>query len=299
MSKIIGLGRGLGSLIPMRKVENSSRTTVESLNITAVNEKEETQKTGVLEIDIEQIKLNPYQPRRDFSTAELEELVASIREYGMIQPLIVSPLAQGYELIAGERRLRASKILNLKKVPVVVRSAKDEEKLVLALIENIQRQDLNPIEEARAYRRLIEEFHLTQEKVGQCVGKSRPRITNTLRLLNLPEAILRAVEEGRLSAGHAKVIAGLENENDQIMLFNKVISQKLNVRDVEAHARNISHRVKAPPPELDIFTQQKQELLRNALGTKVEIKPHGRGGQVVIDYYSQEDLESVVDAIIQ
>jgi ParB family chromosome partitioning protein len=279
-----GLGRGLNSLIPPKKI-------IQALSAD----------TGIpagvrlLELPTTSIKPNPKQPRENFGYQDLEDLINSIKEHGILQPLIVSKIDSGnYELIAGERRLRAAKMLNMKTVPAILRSVRDQEKLELALIENIQRKDLNPVEEARAFRQLMDEFSLTQEEVARRVGRSRPAVANTLRLLALPEEIQKALRSGKLTESHARVLLGLGSEKEQLKHFSRILKNDLTSRQAEGavkKARGI--RVSKANPA----TSAKEETLRSALGTKVEIKKRGPGGQIVIHFYSDEELNNLVKKI--
>jgi len=332
MAQQHGLGRGLSSLIPPKKddrtgtdpfkdqmvksmraqgVDFSSRpATAESGTDTAkvsvpepiagasviagrtTDSETETAKT----VTIASVVPNPHQPRLSFDEEKLRELAESIREHGVLQPLVVSPLPDGtYELIAGERRLQASKRAGLAEVPVVVRDADERQKLELAIIENIQRHDLNPIEEAKAYARLIDEFGLTQEEVSKKMGKSRSAVGNAVRLLVLPVEIQRAVGEGRLSEGHAKALLAVENSEKQRALFELVMKSGLTVRETERQARETSvrphtRRVSALPSVL----VDAAEKLSGILGTKVAVKPSGKGGRIVVEYYSDEELDQIV-----
>jgi len=289
------LGRGLNSLIP-KKV---NKVTTTSAGEAVVGVTSEVEKDKVLQIPPENIKNNPMQPRKDFSHHSMEELVKSIKQYGIIQPLIVSASSDGeYELIAGERRLRAAKIIGLDKVPVVVRDARKQEKLEMALIENIQRTDLNPIEQALAYRKLIDEFNLSQEELAKRVGKARSSITNTLRILNLPEEIRQALTDGKISAGHAKLIAGLDSEFKQIALFKKIVRNSLSVHSAIKEVRRMGG-TKAARIKINYADKDKELALREFFGTKVEIKRKGKGGQIIIDFFSDEELEGMVEKVRQ
>jgi len=290
MNKFGGLGRGLGSLIPQKLTKEATQK---------IDKIEGERK--VLEIPIEKIQPNPLQPRKDFSHRDLEELINSIREHGIVQPLIVTEKEDGnYQLIAGERRLRAAKILNLTSVPTIVRKAKEQEKLELALIENIQRKNLNPLEEAAAYQKLIDEFNLTQEEVAKRVGKSRAVVTNTLRLLNLPEEVQKAIIEEKITAGHARVIAGLEDPREQLEFFKKIIRFGLNVRETESVARKVLvKKHERIIGRADPLIQDKENQLRETLGTRVNIKKFGRGGEIIINFYSEEELEEIIRKIIE
>lgn len=249
------------------------------------------------EVAIVDIVPNPHQPRLHFDEAKLAELTESIREHGVLQPLVVSPLGDGkYELIAGERRFQASKRAGLGTVPVVVRAAAgDQEKLELAIIENIQRHDLNPIEEAKAYLRLTDEFGLSQEEVSKKMGKSRPGVSNTMRLLTLPVEIQRAIIEEKISEGHAKALLSIENPEKQRALFELILKDELTVRETEDKAREVSVRshlrtAREKAPEL----AAKEEWLTEQLGTKVKIQSKGKGGKITIEYYSNEELNGIL-----
>jgi ParB family transcriptional regulator, chromosome partitioning protein len=249
----------------------------------------------IQEIDVTQIVPNPYQPRKTFDQVALQELADSIKEHGVIQPLVVTKTPTGYELVVGERRFRASQLAGLEKVPAIVKQQlEDQTKLEVALIENIQRQELNPIEEAQAYDRLIKTFKLTQDQVAKKVGKSRPAITNTLRLLNLPAEIQRAVVEGKISEGHARAILGLTDPERQLLMYKMVQEQGLNVRQVEAKVRELTVKrqmdAAAPDPQLMALETE----LRSKLGTQVKIQRQGRGGKIMIEFFSDEDLNDIV-----
>lgn len=279
-----GLGRGLSSLIPRRV----SPAVVSSSSPVASPPADQIQ-----HVPPEHVAPNPQQPRQDFDHEGLEGLVASIKQHGILQPLVVTRAGGGYQLIAGERRLRAAKILQLPTVPVLVREAKRQQQLELALIENLQRQDLNPIEEAVGYQRLLAEFNLTQEQLASRVGKSRPVIANTVRLLNLPVEIQQAVVAGKITAGTARVIAGLPGD-EQMKLFRRALRHSWTVRAVEAAARMVSvrpyQRRQVDDPQLAAY----QEQLQQALGTRVRIKKSGSGGFVAVDFFSDEELAALV-----
>lgn len=253
---------------------------------------------SVQEIEIADIVPNPYQPRKIFNQEQLQELADSISEHGVIQPLVVNRTANGYELVVGERRFRASQLAGMKKVPVIVKSGmQDQTKLEIALIENIQRQELNPIEEAQAYDKLMKMFGLTQEKVAQKVGKSRPAVANTVRLLNLPAEIQRALVEGRLSEGHARAILGLPGADRQLALFKMIVDQGLNVRQVEAKVREIMARPGMEAAGPDPRTLAFENELRSKLGTQVKIEKRGRGGKITIEFFSDDELNDLMDKI--
>ena len=283
-----GLGRGLSSLIP-DKLNTRADGFVEEAIVLGLPEER------VRQIKVEKIEANPWQPREYFDHAQLEELVDSIKQHGILQPLIVSPAEGGnYQLIAGERRLKAAKVLAMATVPCLVRDAQKLEKLELALIENIQRADLNPVEEAKAYRKLIEEFNLTQEEVGVKVGKKRATITNALRLLDLPEEMLQALREGRLTPGHAKLILSAETKGNRLKIFKKILELDLTVRQTEEEVKKTKPR---PLTDRDLEIEAKEDLLRRALNTRVKIIKKGKAGSIAIDFFSPEELAELVRKI--
>lgn len=276
-----GLGRGLAALIPQRE-----------------------QGLGSAELPISAIESNPYQPRSTFAPRALEELAASIAQHGVLQPIVVAESAGGYRLIAGERRLRAAVMAGLERIPAVIRPAEPDQQLALALIENIQRADLNPLEEGRAFRRLIDEFGLTQEEVGQRVGRSRPAVTNTLRLLDLAPAVQGAVEQEQISEGHARAIAGLAAAQRQEQVAALVIGRGLSVRQTEELVKRLREDEPTPlerraPPEQRHSAELERLAsgLRTALGTKVSVTSRRRGGRITIEYYTDEDLERIYERV--
>ena len=293
MLKNSGLGRGLSSLIPKKVPDNIlSESNKEFLLAESGNR--------VLQLPVDMIEANPMQPRQVFGHEELEELIESIKVYGIIQPIIVTKMPGGYQLIAGERRLRSAKIIGLNTVPALVREAGEQEKLELALIENIQRKNLNPMERAVAYQRLIDEFSLTQEAVADKLGVSRSTVANTVRFMQLPEKVQTALAEEKISEGHAKVIAGLPNDKEQMKFFNKVISGDLNVREAENESRQLTGKPRRTTAErVDPVTAEKAERLRDYLKTKVNIVNQNGRGQVVIEFYSEEELDSIVSSIVE
>jgi ParB family chromosome partitioning protein len=279
MAKKRGLGKGLGALIPVSE-------------------------TGPTEVPIDDIAPNPMQPRQDLDLEALEELAASIREHGLIQPLIVSQLsdveAQPYQLIAGERRLEAAKLADLTKVPVIIREASPQEMLELALVENIQRADLNPLEQAMAYRHLMDDFGLTQEQVAERVGKSRVAVANSVRLLRLPDEIKGSLAQGQITEGHARAMLALDGPDGQRNVWKAIIGRGLNVRQTEEMVRRLTaeprpKRLGQPPsPE----TKALEDRFREALGTKVQLFRSKRGGRLVIHFYSEEDLQALCDLMV-
>ncbi|MCD6471112.1 ParB/RepB/Spo0J family partition protein [bacterium] len=285
------LGRGLSALIPTKSGQVPKKT-IEKIT------QETLKDTGerIFNIPINQIEPNPEQPRRNFSHQEMEELINSIREHGIIQPLIVSKLDNNkYQLIAGERRYRAAKILELETVPAIVRKVNEIEKLELSLLENIQRKDLNPIEKARAYQRLIDQFNLTQDEVAKKLGKARATISNTLRLLTLPEKIQEAIEEEKISEGHAKALLSIDSPEKQKILLKRILGLGLTVRETEKIVAG--YRIKkviAIEPQLI----EKAKELSRILGTKVTIKKKKRGGNIVIEFYNNEDLDFLIRKLL-
>ncbi len=253
-------------------------------------------------LPVDQIEPNKDQPRRHFDEEKLDELAASIKEHGVIQPVVVRKKGDFYELIVGERRWRASRKIKLEKIPAIIREAAADESLQLAIIENIHREDLNPIEEARAYDRLTKEFGMSQETVAKKVGKDRASVANYMRLLRLSPAAQKDVITGRLSMGHARALLGLSSEKDILQLRKQIVDKGLSVRQVEALVRQINKK-----PDLvnngkiaksDIFIKDLERQVQDSLGTKVEIVPGKKGGKVVIAYYNNEDLGRVCDLII-
>jgi len=287
------LGRGLSSLIPQKvnRQDASADGEIKVIETLAPDDRDK-----ILRLAPELIRVNPHQPRQRFADYSLDELIESIRQYGIIQPLIVTRDADGYELIAGERRLRASKALNLREVPVIVRDADEQEKLELALIENLQRENLNPVETAIAYQKLIDEFSLTQEEVGKRVGKSRPAITNALRLLQLPEEIQLALIDGKITDGHAKFILGVEGVEKQMTLFRRILHNNLTVRDTNEEVRRLGG-TKMARIKINYEDKDKEFALREFFGTKAYIRRKGKGGEIVVEFYDDDGLEEMVGKV--
>jgi len=289
------LGRGLSSLIPNKKAKDFlTIDEPEAKAISSVLDGEER----ILQIPVENISPNPHQPRQEFQEESLNELVESIKEYGIIQPLIITKIKENdYQLIAGERRWRAAKMLNLKTVPAIVRDLSEQRKMEIALIENLHRKDLNPLEIAAAYQKLIDEFNLSQEELARKVGKSRPAVANTLRILSVEEEVKEAIRSGKITEGHARVLAGLPS-SDQLELLDKILNEKLNVRAVEKAGKEIVVKKHIRKVSFDPDLKAKEEELSRALGTKVEITKSGGAGQIVIKYFSPEELNEIVEKII-
>jgi ParB family chromosome partitioning protein len=277
------LGRGLDALLPTARpaIAESDRGDVQQLRL-------------------ESIVPNRYQPRQQFSEAELADLAQSLRENGLLQPILVRRKGDGiFELIAGERRLRAAKLAGLEKIPALIRNCTDQESMVLALVENLQRDDLNPMETARAYHRMVNEFGLTQDAIAQKVGRDRSSIANMLRLMTLPPDIQEFIESDQLSTGHAKVILGLVAPEAQIQLARRIIQGQLSVRDAErllqrlSEGRRQAKRAVRPPARSDL-----EERLQKRLGTRVHIEKGRRGGKIIIQYFSPDELDGVVEKIL-
>ena len=282
-----GLGKGLSALIPVaappQSVQNTSRDDPKT------------------QVDIDKISPSPFQPRRAFDEIKLQELAMSIRNQGIIQPLVVRPKGERFELIAGERRWRAAMKAGLSTVPVVVRQASDRDALKLARIENLQREDLNPIEEATGYRRLQDEFTWSQEEVAEKVGKSRPAVTNALRLLALPSEVQQEVASGNLPAGQARALLGLQSEAVIITAYREVLARALSTRETEKLVRNLKlgRRRRRESPAVDPDLRSLVEELQRALGTKIRVLPKARSnkGKIEIEYYSLPDLERIIGMI--
>jgi len=259
----------------------------------------------IQEVPLDRISPSPFQPRTDWNEETLAELVASVRTHGILQPLAVRRTDTGYQLIAGERRLRAARQIGMERVPVVVRTATDREMLELALVENLQREDINPMEEAEAYQRLMAEFNLTQEQIAERVARSRPTVANSLRLLNLPEEMRMSLRRGESNGGHGKALAGIKDEKLRRRLWRRVVRKGLSVRETEAAAnkllgRDVPRGTSAPGPQLDPNLQDLLARLRDHLGSKIRLKPRarGRGGTIQIDYTDDEDLDRISGAIL-
>jgi ParB family transcriptional regulator, chromosome partitioning protein len=296
-----GLGRGLSSLIPRhsenkdeKKSDYFSASTFESRGID-----EKVANSPIFEVSVEEIKSNKHQPRKFFAEKNLQELANSIREHGILQPLVVVKNNEGYELVAGERRLRASKIAGFKKVPVIVRDFSELEMLELALIENIQRSDLNLIEEAHAYQKLNDEFGLTHEQIAKRVGKSRPVVSNAIRLLSLPEEMQQAISEGKITEGHAKVLMEIKDSKKRDDLFQKVLFEKLTITDTSNEVQRVQVKTHARTVARDPNIESIEEGLREALGTKVLLRKRGKNGGVIsIEYYGEEELKEVLNKLL-
>jgi ParB family transcriptional regulator, chromosome partitioning protein len=275
------LGKGLGALIPdLSTLDDKGKKSL-----------------GISEIELDKIVPNDYQPRKVFNDEKLKELAASIKEQGVIQPVIVHKAGTGFQLIVGERRWRASRLAGLKTIPAQVKEATKRELLEMALIENIQREDLNPLEAAEAYKRLQDEFKLTQEDLAKRVGKERSTVTNFLRILHLPKEVRQEIASGMLNMGHAKALLSLERSRDQIQAAALIVKKGLSVREAEA----LAARLKNPPKVKKTVQSQElhavEEKLKRSLGTKVSIFAKSKGGRIVIEYYTAEELDRILEKI--
>lgn len=249
----------------------------------------------VLQVSPAQIVTNPHQPRKTIDHAALEDLINSIREHGIVQPLVVTKKASGYQLIAGERRLRSAQILGLKTVPVVVRDATTQQQLELAIVENVQRKDLNPMERANAYQKLIDEFGLTQDQVAKRVGKSRVTVANTLRLLDLPAEVQQAISDGKITEGHAKVIASAPSSKEQLQLLKDILEHNLTVRGGATLAKGVAQTKRSRPANPDFVAAEDE--LRNIFGTRVRIDRRGKAGTITIEFYSAEEFRTLLERL--
>jgi ParB family transcriptional regulator, chromosome partitioning protein len=281
MTKRKALGKGLSALIP------------EAHDL-------DTGSASFFLCPVHAIEPNPHQPRKRFDHPDFDELVASVREKGILAPLLVSRTPDGYRLIAGERRWRAAQKAGLKTVPVVIRHSSPSEALELALIENIHRKDLNPIEEATAYQQCLEDGNLTQEALAKRLGKDRTTVTNMLRLLSLPRFIQEDLLEERLSMGHARVLAGLANSRDQRKLRDRILNKRLSVRQSEEEARRLTRNSQAPsrrPTPDQEALRSIEDTLKRSLGTKVDLRRRGRRGRITIHFYSDEELDRLLERL--
>jgi len=316
-----GLGKGLSSLIPSKKQFQEKVQEIKGAPDTLISKNiddsallQGVKKESVFYIEVDKVKPNPYQPRHDFNEDELRQLADSIKEYGVIQPIIVSKIEKEtssgrkveYQIIAGERRLRAAKMAGHPQVPVIIRGiARENQKLELALIENVQRSDLNAIEKAKAFRDLIENYKLNQKEIAEKIGKSPEAVSNTLRLLELPQDIQKGILDGKISEGHARAILAVSQPEKQRAFFAKVVSEGLSVRDAEELSREIkeispnkktkTNFALASNPEIINLVQKLEEMF----GSKVLIRPKGGGAKLTIEFYSAEDLKDAIRKIIQ
>lgn len=281
-SRAKGLGKGLGALL-----QNYEEVSEEI-------------RASVVELKINDISPNAKQPRHKFDQEKLEELASSIREHGIIQPIIVCRAEKGYRIVAGERRWRAARLAKLSVVPAIIRELTEVQVLQQALIENIQRQDLNPLEEAQALERLLKEHGMTQEKVASVVGRSRPAIANTMRLLNLPDSLQEMLMNEQISAGHARTLLAVENEDAQMKAAKQIVAKNLSVRETERFIRGLSkprRKAEIKEPAYLYSVQEVEKKLKSRLGTKVQLKDRQGKGTIQIEYYSNEDLDRLLDLI--
>lgn len=285
-----GLGRGLDSLFGSFEDNQEDEKNIKNVSTEVKNEP--------IEIEIGLIDRNPDQPRKNFDEKALNELAASIKEHGVIQPIIVKKESERYVIVAGERRWRASRLASLKTIPCLIREYDEKQISEIAIIENLQREDLNPIESAKAIKNLMNHFEMTQEEVADKIGKSRSAITNTLRLLNLPDAIVNLVETNKLSAGHARALLGLEDTVKQKQIALVAIEKQLSVRDIENLVREAEKPVKhAEKPEKSLELKDFENKIKRYLSTKVQIKGNDVKGKIIIDYYSKNDLDRIYDLL--
>lgn len=277
-----GLGKGIGALFPTETLEElHNEDTIEK-------------------IELQKLVVNPFQPRKNFDDEAIEELAQSIVEHGIIQPIVVRKKGKKFEIVVGERRFRAAKLANIQEIPAIVRDMTEEQMMEVAILENLQREDLTPIEEAEAYQSLIEKLNFTQEELAKRLGKSRPHITNHMRLLQLPEDVRSLVNDGTLSMGHGRTLLGLKNKRKISEVAQKVIKLSLNVRQLEALIKQYNEEVSREtekPVKKDIFVQAKETQLREYFGTNVQIKKSKNKGKIEIEFYSEDDLERILEIL--
>jgi len=290
-----GLGRGLDAMIPVQDNFNSPSDEKKA------NKEEHSDSETIVKIT--QVEPNREQPRKNFDEDALQELADSIKQFGLLQPIIVQDRKSYYEIIAGERRWRAAKLAGLKEIPVIIRNYTDQEIVEISLIENIQREDLNPIEEAQAYKRLLTEFNLKQDEVAERVSKSRTAVTNSMRLLKLCDEVQQMIIDDMLSTGHARALISIEDPEQQYMIAQKIFDEKLSVRDVEKLVKDLNKPEKPKKKiiedkSLEIIYQDVEEKLKQSLGTKVEISSKGHGsGKIEIEFYNHDDLDRIIELL--
>ncbi len=294
-----GLGKGLDALIPSTVGNDSSKVT----STKSKQEKKEEKKEGETIVNITKVEPNREQPRKNFDEDALEELAESIKQFGLLQPILVQDRKTYYEIIAGERRWRAAKKAGLKEVPVIIKNLTEQEIVEISLIENIQREDLNPIEEALAYKKLLTEFNLKQDEVAERVSKSRTAVTNSMRLLKLCDEVQQMIINDMISTGHARALIGIEDPEQQYTIAQRVFDEKLSVRDVEKLVKGLGKPVKAKKAvntdkALEVVYQDIEEKLKQKLSAKVAINARGNGaGKIEIEFYSHDDLDKLVDLL--
>lgn len=290
-----GLGKGLDSLIPVAAAQTETKGT---------EEKKEENAQGTY-VKITKVEPNREQPRKNFDEDALQELADSIKQYGIVEPLIVQDRKTHYEIIAGERRWRAAKLAGLKEVPVIVRNYTEQEIVEISLIENIQREDLNPIEEAQAYKRLLTEFNLKQDEVAERVSKSRTAVTNSMRLLKLCDEVQQMIIDDMITTGHARALISIEDKEQQYIIAQKIFDEKLSVRDVEKLVKNLNKPVKEKKnikkdESMEVIYQDIEEKIKQSLSTKVAIISKGNGaGKIEIEFYSNDDLEKITEKLMK
>ena len=292
-----GLGKGLDSLIP-----NKTEKNVKTEKKTEQKNEESQSSSGEILVKINQVEPNREQPRKEFDEDSLMELADSIKQFGILQPLLVQKRKDYYEIIAGERRWRAAKMAGIKEVPIIIREYTDQEIVEISLIENIQRENLNPIEEAMAYKRLLEEFHLKQDEVAERVSKSRTAVTNSMRLLKLSPRVQQMIVDDMISTGHARALLAIDDEEQQYQLATRIFDETLSVREPEKLVKalkNPKKEIKKQKPEHTFVYDNIEEQMKNIIGTKVSVNPKANGkGKIEIEYYSEEELERIYDLIM-
>ncbi len=300
-----GLGKGLDSLIPNKSDKLTKPETKKNnseVKVSPAKKVKEDPKTSEILLKINQVEPNRDQPRKEFDEDALLELADSIKQFGVLQPLLVQKKKDYYEIIAGERRWRAAKLAGLKEVPVLIKSYTDQEIVEISLIENIQRENLNPIEEAMAFKRLLEEFHLKQDEVAERVSKSRTAVTNSMRLLKLSDKVKQMIIDDMISTGHARALLAIEDEEQQYLLATKIFDEKLSVRETEKLVKSLKNpkkEVKKTTPEHQFIYNDIAEKMKSIMGTKVNINAKANGkGKIEIEYYSEEELERIYDLMM-
>jgi len=287
------LGKGLGSLIPNKGKSNNARDYFSSH---AFNNEEIPDGQKVISVAIDKVSANPWQPRTNFDNEKLNELAESIKKHGIIQPLVVTKVGDGWQLIAGERRLKAAQLLNMTEVPVIVKEVSDRDKLELSIIENIQRHDLNCLDEANSYKRLMEEFGLSQDDIARQLGKSHSTIANMLRVLQLPIVIKEALGANKITFSHAKIILSYLGKSEQIKIFKKILHSDLTVKQLDELAHRTVLKDRNEKKQDPILVSYEDKLAKN-LGAKVSIKKRGERGQILIDFYSHEELKNLLNKL--
>lgn len=289
-----GLGKGLDSLIPSNVMEQPVKQA-------EVKDENKRREDGATVVKITMVEPNREQPRKNFDEDSLQELADSIKQFGLLQPILVQDKKTYYEIVAGERRWRAAKIAGLKDVPVIIRNLSEQEIVEISLIENIQREDLNPIEEAQAYKRLLTEFNLKQDEVAERVSKSRTAVTNSMRLLKLCDKVQKMIVDGMISTGHARALISIEDPEEQYLIAQKIFDEKLSVREVEKLVKNLHKEPKPKKPEnktLQAIYNEISERLKQSLSTKVSISAKDNGaGKIEIEFYNHEDLDRLIEQI--